>query len=52
VKRTSIFITPKLAADLEQAAKNDPAGRKQAQLVRDFIADGLQRRKRQQRAAQ
>jgi hypothetical protein len=51
MKRSSFFLTPKQAADLEQAVKTDTQGRKKAGLVRAFIGEGLIRLKRQQRAA-
>ncbi len=43
----AVFFLPKaMVAGLAEAAKADPAGLKSSHLIRQFIAEGLQRRKR------
>jgi hypothetical protein len=45
--RTTVMLSKAAVAGLAEAAKTDPAGLKQSHLIRQFIAEGLARRKRQ-----
>jgi hypothetical protein len=48
--RTTVMLSKSQVAGLAEAAKADPAGLKRSHLIRQFIVEGLQRRKRQQQA--
>ena len=49
--RTTVFLTKRQHEGLAQAAKADPAGTKSSHLIRQFISEGLARRKRQAASA-
>ncbi len=45
--RTTVLLTKRQYEGLAQAAKADPVGTSSAHLIRQFISEGLARRKRQ-----
>jgi hypothetical protein len=47
MKRTTVFLSKAALAELAEAAKADPSGLKSSHLIRQFISEGLARRKRQ-----
>ena len=49
--RTTILLTAKMNCKLREAVKTDPAGVNFSQLLRECIADGLQRRLARQAVA-
>lgn len=45
--RTTVLLSPSQVKGLAEIAKNDPACLKSSHLIRQFISEGIARRKRQ-----
>ena len=48
--RTTVMLSTAQVKGLAEAAKTDPAGLKPSHLIRMFISEGLERRKRAERS--